>query len=55
MSRIQPEVWNRTRAGTLADEILYLADIQWSGLYDRMAMPPPEETERRRELIAFST
>jgi hypothetical protein len=55
VSRISPEVSNRTRAGTLADEILYPADTQWSGLYDRMIMPTPEETGRRRGLAAFST
>jgi len=37
-----------TRAVTLADEILYPSDAQWSGRSDRMTM-------RRRGLAAFST
>ncbi len=39
-------------AGELADEELYAADAQWSGLHDRMCIHLPDETERRLELAA---
>jgi hypothetical protein len=39
-------------ASELAAEELYACDAQWSGLFDRMLVHVPEETERRLELTA---
>ena len=44
------EAWRRAGNGELADEELYPCDAQWSGLYDRLTSPTPEETTRRMEL-----
>jgi hypothetical protein len=44
------EAWRRARAGELADEELYCSDATWAGLYDRMTIHYPDETERRIEL-----
>lgn len=38
--------------GAHADDELYACDAQWSGLFDRMLVHLPEETERRVELAA---
>ena len=46
------DAWRRADAGELADEELYPCDAQWSGLFDRMRVHLPEETERRVELAA---
>jgi hypothetical protein len=46
------EAWRRAEAGELADDELYACDAQWSGLYDRMNVHLPDETERRLELAA---
>ena len=44
------EAWRRAGHGELADEVLYPGDAQWSGLYDRLTSPTPEETAHRTEL-----
>lgn len=44
------DAWRRAGNGELADEELYPCDAQWSGLYDRLTSPTPEETARRTEL-----
>jgi hypothetical protein len=54
LRRFAAEAWRRAEAGTLDDDELYPSDAQWSGLYDRMRSHTPDETERRRELAAFS-
>jgi len=46
------EAWHRAGNGELADEQSYPSDAQWSGLYDRLTSPTPEETEHRTELAA---
>lgn len=46
------EAWRRAHAGELEDDELYACDAQWSGLYDRMNVHFPDETERRLELAA---
>lgn len=46
------EAWRRAEAGQLRDEELYPSDAQWCGLYDRMQIHLPDETERRVELAA---
>ena len=46
------EAWRRADTGELADDELYACDAQWSGLFDRMLVHLPEETERRVELAA---
>lgn len=38
--------------GELTDDELYPSDAAWSGLYDRMLVHLPDETERRLELAA---
>lgn len=52
LRRFAAEAWRRADAGELADEELYACDVQWSGLYDRMFIHLPDETERRLELAA---
>ena len=52
LRRFAAEAWRRADAGELADEELYVCDAQWSGLYDRMFLHLPDETERRLELAA---
>jgi len=52
LRRFAAEAWRRAEAGELADEELYPAEAQWSGLYDRMFSHQPEEIERRLELAA---
>jgi hypothetical protein len=52
LKRFAAEAWRREDAGELADEELYPCDAQWSGIYDRMLVHPPDETERRVELAA---
>jgi len=44
------EAWRRAGNGELADEELYPGDAQWSGLYDRLTRPTPEETAHRTAL-----
>ena len=48
------EAWRRAAADDLNDDELYPSDAQWSGLYDQLLSPTPDETARRRELAAVS-
>ena len=50
LRRFAAEAWRRADAGELTDEELYPNDAQWSGLYDRLTSPTPEETARRMKL-----
>src|SRR5438874_8779449 len=50
--RFAAEAWRRAQAGEIADEELYPSDASWSGIYDRMILHLPEETERRLELAS---
>jgi hypothetical protein len=52
LKRFAAEAWRRADAGELADDELYACDAQWSGLFDRMFIHMPEETERRVRLAA---
>ncbi|HWN95304.1 MAG TPA: hypothetical protein VNT99_09750 [Methylomirabilota bacterium] len=52
LRRFAAEAWRRTDAGELSDEELYCSEATWSGLYDRMLVHLPDETERRLELAA---
>lgn len=52
LKRFAAEAWRRADAGQLAEEELYACDAQWSGLFDRMVLHLPEETERRVEPAA---
>jgi hypothetical protein len=52
LQRFAAEAWRRDDAGELANEELYPCDAQWSGIYDRILLHLPEETERRIELAA---
>lgn len=52
LKRFAAEAWRRSDAGDLADDELYPCDAQWAGIYDRMRIHFPDETERRRELAA---
>jgi hypothetical protein len=51
LRRFAAEAWRRAEAGELDDAELYPADAQWSGLYDQIKNPTPEETSRRCTLI----
>jgi len=52
--RFAAEAWRRAEAGELDDAELYTSDAQWSGLYDRLNNPTPDESQRRRKLAAHS-
>ena len=58
LARARPEIVNRARELALAraalarDEHRRASDAQWSGLYDRMFVHMPDETERRLRLAA---
>jgi hypothetical protein len=52
LKRFAAEAWRRADDRELADDELYACDAQWSGLYDRMFIHMPEETERRLKLAA---
>lgn len=52
LQRFAAEAWRRAESGELEDHELYACDAQWSGLYDRMNIHLPDETERRLELAA---
>jgi hypothetical protein len=52
LKRFAAEAWCRAEAGELKDDELYACDAQWSGLYDRMFIHMPDETERRLKLAA---
>jgi hypothetical protein len=45
-------LFSRAESGELDDAELYPCDTQWSGIFDRMLLHLPEETERRVELAA---
>jgi len=46
------EAWRRADADELTEDQLYCSDAQWCGLYDRMLIHMPDETERRVRLAA---
>ena len=48
------EAWRRAAANNLNDDELYPSDAQWSGLYDQIKHPTPDEAARRRDLTALS-
>lgn len=50
--RFAAGAWRRADAGELADEELHPGGAAWSGLYDRMLVHLPEETEHRVEFAA---
>lgn len=52
LKRFAAEAWRRADAGELSDEELYACDSQWCGIFDRMMVHLPEETERRVTLAA---
>ncbi len=52
LCRFAAEAWRRAEAGELSEDELYPSDAQWSGLFDRMCVHHPEETERRQKLAA---
>jgi hypothetical protein len=52
LRRFAAEAWRRAEAGLLADEELYPSDAQWCGIFDRMQVHLPDETQRRVELAA---
>lgn len=54
LRRFAAEAWRRVEDGELDDAELYTSDAQWSGLYDQINNPTPDESRRRRELAALS-
>lgn len=52
LKRFAAEAWRRADAGELKEEELYACDAQWSGIFDRMTVHLPDETERRVSLAA---
>ena len=54
LRRFATEAWRRAEAGALDDAELYPSDAQWSGLYDQIKKPTPDESHRRRELAGLS-
>jgi hypothetical protein len=52
LKRFAAEAWRRADAGELNDGALYPSDAAWSGLFDRMFVHLPDETERRVALAA---
>jgi len=54
LRRFAAEAWRRAEAGGLNDAELYPSDAQWSGLYDQIKNPTPEETQQRRKLSVLS-
>ena len=52
LRRFAAEAWRRLEAGEIGEAELYPSDAQWAGLYDRMLVHLPEETERRVALAA---
>jgi hypothetical protein len=50
LRRFAAEAWRRANAGELPDEELYPSDAQWCGIFDRMKIHFPDETQRRAEL-----
>lgn len=54
LRRFAAEAWRRAEAGELDDAELYSSHAQWSGLYDQIKNPTPDESHRRRELAGLS-
>ncbi len=54
LRRFAAEAWRRSEAGELDETELYPADAQWSGRYDQIKNPTPDESLRRRELARLS-
>lgn len=54
LRRFAAEAWRRVEDGELDDAEFYTSDAQWSGLYDQINNPTPDESRRRRELAALS-
>lgn len=52
LKRFAVEAWRRADLGELADEELYPAGAQWSGLNDRMHTHKEDETARRIQIAA---
>jgi hypothetical protein len=52
--RFAAEAWRRAEAGEINEEELYPSDAVWSGLFDRMLIHLPEETERRVQIASLS-
>lgn len=50
LKRLAAEAWRRVKAGEISDDELYPSDAQWAGIYDRMTIHTPEETDRRTRL-----
>src|SRR4051794_28434329 len=50
LKQFATEAWSRADAGELDDSEIYACDAQWCGLYDRMQIHTPDETERRLQL-----
>jgi hypothetical protein len=54
LRRFAAEAWRRADAGELDDAELYPSDAQWSGLYDQIKNPTPDESRRRQKLAELS-
>jgi hypothetical protein len=52
LRRFADEAWRRAGEGELADDEIFASDAQWCGIYDRIKVPIPEETQRRTELAS---
>lgn len=52
LRRFAAEIWRRFEAGEVGEAELYPSDAQWAGIYDRMLVHLPDETERRVALAA---
>ena len=47
LKRFASEAWRRAKTGEPTDKESYACDAQWSGLFDRMLVHLPEDTEHR--------
>jgi len=54
LRRFAAEAWRRAEASELDDAELYTSDAQWSGLYDQIKNPTPDESHRRQKLAGLS-
>jgi len=54
LRRFAAEAWRRAEASELDDAELYTSDAQWSGLYDQIKNPTPDESHRRQKLAELS-
>lgn len=50
--RIASEAWRRFESGEIDEDELYPSDASWAGIFDRMVLHLPDETERRIELAS---